>query len=248
MSDAASNSGAFALERDLVSALSRSAARALNVDDRWHHVLREVTVRSRVADCVVVHASVQPVSTPTRMTYFEAAIIALLLQRGESEISAVADQLFACAGSVESRVSRLVRLGLIDDTGVLLRATGRHLAADVHISAIEAKLTKWWDAIEQAEHYLTFANHAYIAMPADTFDRNDDIVAECEGRGLGALAVTPNGRVSMIAEPRDTTPQTPDWVRLVSSVVGIVPLLKRVQPDGLVLQRRSLLDLTAADL
>jgi hypothetical protein len=102
-----------------------------------------------------------------------------------------------------------------------LRPTGRHLATDVHISAIEAKLTKWWDAIEQAERYLSFANHAYIAMPADTFDRVDDIITECEARGLGALAVTSEGYVSMVAEPRDTTPQTPEWVRLVSSVVGV---------------------------
>jgi DNA-binding Lrp family transcriptional regulator len=243
-----SNRGGFALEKDLVYALWRSAATALHVDDRWHRVLREVTVRSRVADCLVVHASTQPVSKPMRMSYFEAAIIAVLLQRGASDIATIADQLFAYTESVESRVSKLIRFGLIDDTGLLLRATGRHLAADVYISAIEAKLTKWWDAIEQAERYLAFANHAFIAMPADVFDRNDDIVAECEGRGIGALAITPDGHVSMIAEPRDTTPQTPEWVRLVSSVVGIAPPLKRAEPGGLVLQGRAPLHILPAEL
>jgi DNA-binding Lrp family transcriptional regulator len=215
-----SDSGGFTFEKDVVAALERGAASALNLTG-WTKVLREVRVRQRIADMVVIHASAQPLSKKTRVSYFEAAIVSELLQNGELPLAEVAHRLYSCEPSIDARASKLARLGLIDYAGDVLRPNGRDLVADVEIVAIEAKLTRWREAVEQATRYLEFANRSYIAMPAESFIAADPILSACAGAGVGALSVAADETVTLLMEARHREPQTTERVRLVSSFVGV---------------------------
>jgi hypothetical protein len=211
----------FGLEKHLVAALHDGSARALNLDDRWWQIYPEVPVRQCIADLVLIHASSEPESKRARVTYFEAAILSFLLDRGTSHIETIADELFASMTSIESRAARLARLGLVDITASGVRATGRHMPGDVRIVAIEAKLARWREAIVQASSYRIFANQSYIALPGDVFERSSNIWSTCESAGVGALSVSGHGTVSVVFEAPDAEPQSAEWVRVLSSFVGV---------------------------
>jgi hypothetical protein len=213
--------GGFELEQALVETLHDHSAEALNLGDRWWQIHREVTVRQRIADLILVHASSEPDSKPARVTYFEAAILSFLLGRGSTTVQVIADALYSSAPSIESRAARLARLGLVELSDHQVRATGRHLPGDVGIVAIEAKLTRWREAVEQASSYRVFANQSYIAMPRDVFARSGGICATCREAGVGALSVEARGAVSVVIVAPEITPHSPEWVRLLSSFVGV---------------------------
>ena len=219
----------FALEKELVDILRSGSPAALNVDAGWFRIIAEVAVRERIADLLIIHASAEPDSKPARMSYFEAAILAVLLERGAATAPTVADHLYASAGAVQARAETLARLGLVEIAACgTLRATGRHQHSDARIVAIEAKLTRWREAIEQASHYRAFANQSYIAMPSALFDASGAILSTCEAAGVGALSVAPNGQITIVTEAPVHEPQSPEWVRLVSYVVGVAHSSKAV--------------------
>ncbi len=212
----------FDLERELVRVLEAQSIAALNLSARWHRMLSEVTIRSRIADLVVIHAPRQPQSKRARVTYFEAAILAMLLQHGASDLDAVADRLYSTALSVETRAKKLAQLGLLAfGSEGNMHPTGRHLPYDVGVIAIEAKLTRWRDAIAQAADYRGFANQSYIALPASVFERSNAILSECQDAGIGAMSVGPNGAISIPLEAPWVSPHSAEFVRFVSSEVGV---------------------------
>lgn len=216
----------YELEKDLVAALHQRSPAALNLSDRWYQIHPEVTVGQRVADLVLIHASAAPVSRPARVSYFEAAILAYLLARGTATVDAIADELYSSPPSVESRAAKLARLGLVHFAGARLQPTGRHLPEGVRIIAIEAKLIRWREAVEQAAGYRCFANHSYVAMPNATFDRSGGIWSACQNAGVGALSAAPDGTIEVLIDAPDADPQSPEWVRLLSSFVGVAQTSK----------------------
>lgn len=211
---------AFELEKQLVAALRDGSARALNLSSGWLQVWPEVTVRQCIADLVLVHAATQPDLRPTRVSYFEAAIIAFLLDRGPCDISTMSDVLLASTASIEVRAQRLARLGLVQIDGDGIRAVDL-LPSGVRIVAIEAKLTRWRVAVAQAASYRTFANQSYIAMPAELFGRQPAIELECRRANVGALAVRADGQIDLFVEAPDFVPHSPERVRVLSSLVGV---------------------------
>ncbi len=213
--------GGFELEQALVETLHAHSAYALNLSDRWWQIHREVTVRQRIADLILVHASSEPDSKPARVTYFEAAILSFLLDRGSTTVQVIADALYSNSPSIESRTARLARLGLVELSDDQVRATGRHLPGDVRIVAIEAKLTRWREAIDQASSNRVFANQSYIAMPRDIFARSERICAVCREAGVGALSVEAGGAMAVVTPAPQIAPHSPEWVRLLSSFVGV---------------------------
>jgi hypothetical protein len=216
----------FDLEKQLIAALHDGSPRALNLSDRWLQICPEVTVKQRIADLVLIHASTAPNSKPARVSYFEAAIVAFLLDRGSANVQTIADELYSSASSVELRVSRLARLGLIEIDGRELRATGRHVSGDIRVVAIEAKLSRWREAVEQASSYRIFANESYIAMPTDIYVRSGEIWTACRHAEVGALAVRGDGTVDLVFEAPHVTPHSAEWVRLLSSFVGVAHVSK----------------------
>lgn len=224
------SSESFDLEKELVAVLRAGSAKALNLSDRWLQICPEVTVKQRIADLVLIHASTEPKLRRARVSYFEAAIVAFLLNRGPADVATIANELFSSAMDIELRTHRLARLGLVEITGHDVRATGRHLSADVRVVAIEAKLSRWREAVEQAAAYRTFANQSYIAMPFDVFQRNSAIVVACAMSEVGALAVYGDGTVEVVHGAPEVSPHSGEWVRLLSSFVGVAPGLERLQP------------------
>jgi len=89
----------------------------------------------------------------------------------------------------------------------------------IELVAIEAKITRWREALAQAHRYRAFADRTYVALPSEIIDRTEAI-GECAHRmGIGLIAVTSTS-ASVILESPSVVPRTADRMWIVGRTVG----------------------------
>lgn len=107
----------------------------------------------------------------------------------------------ALALSTAATVARLLaRIGVLESRGSRVRLLKPVPAPVTDLVAVEAKLTRWRDALRQARRYAYFANHVYIAIVArlaDRVDRGSLYRARC-----GLLAVEAHRAFIAVPSPR----------------------------------------------
>jgi hypothetical protein len=213
----------FRLEKDLVTALrDRSSAvlRSANVAGAAHQILSEQQVGMCIPDLLVVRSKPAEDRTPLRLSYFDCALIATALKSGTVTVADLAASTYSAPEQIGKRVVRLVKLGLMSQRSDRLRVPAKTVPSGAHVVAVEAKLTRWRDALAQAQDYLRFANEAYIAMPASVIGRNATALAACADAGVGVIAVDEvDARVVLRAQSH--RPYSAEWVRIVTSSVGL---------------------------
>ncbi len=98
-------------------------------------------------------------------------------------------------GAREYRLAREFdyRRGRVDIIGVCEKG---------YLTAFEAKLTRWRDALHQAYRSTTFANFAYVVLPIAIARRAMKFELEFERRGVGLIAVEGNVVTIVFAAPR----------------------------------------------
>jgi hypothetical protein len=214
-------SGHFRFERDLVAVLRDSSPAALNLTNGPCRVLSEMQVGMRIPDLLLVFGASGAHRAPLKLTYFDCAIVAAVLDAGPTSVSELAHRTYASDGEIAHRVERLIRLRLLERRGdASLQAQDGTVPQDVRVVAVEAKLTRWKEALTQAQGCLAFANEAYIAMPGSVVRSNVPAMEACALAGVGVIAVDEGGSsVLLDAEHRQRV--TAEWVRVVSSAVGL---------------------------
>lgn len=76
--------------------------------------------------------------------------------------------------------------------------------------AIEAKLTRWRDALHQAYRNRCFAHRSYVALPPTTAALAGQYTCEFVDRGVGILSVSP-GRIDLILDC-EAAPPLQQWL------------------------------------
>jgi hypothetical protein len=217
---AVSPPASFRLERDLVDVLRASSAAALGTVPPTK-VLAETQVGSCIPDLLLFFHIDDQTRESIQLTYFDASILAAILEAGSIGLPGLSDRLFSRPEELQPKLDRLVRLELVS-----VRAGGAYglrrgvLPQNVRIVAVEAKLSRWRSAIAQAREYFGFANESYIAMPADALRTNVTALDACAKAGVGVIVVDGSGAMVLL-EAEKTQPRSPAWVRLVSNTVGI---------------------------
>lgn len=213
----------FRLEKDLLTALRDRSTAVLEPTGARHatyHILSEQQVGMCIPDLLVVRAKPGEDRTPLRLGYFDCALIAAALKAGSVTVADLAASTYSAPEQIGKRVLRLVKLGLMSERSGGIRVPANTLPTGVHVVAVEAKLTRWREAISQARDYLTFANEAYIAMPANVIARNARALAACAEVGVGVIAVDEvDARIVLHAQMH--RPCSGEWVRIVSGSIGL---------------------------
>ncbi len=210
----------FRFEKDLLAVLREKSACALNVQASAIQVLTEVQVGTCIPDLLIVCGDRREEMPRHKLTYFECTIVAAMMKAGLITVDEIADATFAPREEILKRVSRLVRLGLIEHRDSQLRVASRALPNKLRVIAVEAKLTRWKDALEQARAYLSFANEAYIAMPASLIRRNVSALSGCADSGVGVIAVEDNDS-SVVLPAVCTRTVSAEWLRVVSTAISV---------------------------
>ncbi len=207
---------AFELESELCAVLSDRIADVLERDGaRPMMPLGEVQVGLVIPDLVFVSSAICLAQRPVELSGFDTWIVAELLRARPRCAKTLAARLFARPEKTTKALHRLERIGVLhreSDAAFMLRDW---FPTDSEVVAVEAKLARWRDAVDQAEEYLHFANRSYVALPTETVTRSTELKAECRKRRLGLLAVSRQG-VELVREAPLHRPRTPAWVWLVA--------------------------------
>lgn len=175
---------------------------------------REVAVGRSVADlvCLIAQGRSRISCLPSDpLSVIESVILATLRSRGPTRIDLLEQRCgFARTALRDGALERLADWGLLE-----LASGGRVVARDrwtgsFALIAIEAKLTRWRDALRQAISYRRYADRSYVALPASlaaTALDAEDAFAEA---GVGLLLV--NGQALNVAFAAPSVSEH-DWRR-----------------------------------
>jgi len=196
-------------EQDLVADLVTQLPAYLHRASRTCRIQREVGVGRSIADVVAALMPVNAARILPPLSVRESVMVSALRASGPTRID-VLERL--CGMNRQSlRGGSLDRL---QSLGVVVRGAGGRVALgrwcrSGTLIAIEAKLTRWWDALEQAEAYRQFADRVYVALPADCVGPAVRSRGAFERAGVGLLSV--NGGIH--CEVQAGVAATHDWRR-----------------------------------
>ncbi len=71
------------------------------------------------------------------------------------------------------------------------------------VLVFEAKISKWRDAISQAERHLWFTGASYVILPDERRTILDKALHECAQRGVGLISFSVDGSLAYLTEPPD---------------------------------------------
>jgi DNA-binding CsgD family transcriptional regulator len=208
---------AFVLESELRSAVSDGLQERAQVRGRTR-VLTEFRVGAVIPDVLALHyrGSCRAVADLHGLTNLESHVLAAVLS-GLTRPAEIAAQLYTRPERVEATLARLQRRGTIrrNARGHFVPQPGS-FPLGAAVTAIEAKLHRWRDAIAQAVAYKTFANRAYVAFPRSTLEaRVDAIAAMCRTFSLGLISVDVDRLTFVLIAPTRRV-RTASWVWAVS--------------------------------
>lgn len=166
-------------------------------------VAHELPIGQSIADMVILRPVSERVWPEAPLTVAESVVLSTLRQLGAARADTIGRQVFMSADEVrallDGRLSewRLVRCkerGIVEAHAAWVRAA--------EVIAVEAKLTRWRDALEQATFYRRYADRAFVLLPRASAETAFRHAADFRAAGVGLLAYDTQGVSSMIASQK----------------------------------------------
>lgn len=177
-------------------------------------VTREVAVGRSVADvvCRVARARRFAACVPGRpLSVLESVILATLRVNGPTGLDALGER---CGFTTEAlrggAIDRLAEWCLVDFASAGDVSACRRWTDAFSVIAIEAKLTRWRDALRQAAEYRRYADRSYVALPRSCAAVALEGKAAFAEAGVGLLLVDAKGVTVAFNAPSATEH---DWRR-----------------------------------
>jgi hypothetical protein len=196
---AAGSGGPFRFERDMFASLSELLPeRITSAPDRLVH-LREPTVGNVIPDLLFGEWSEDLRPLKRNFTFIEARILALLEQRDELLESEVSQILHLSAPAAARAFKRIQESGLVFPTraGKISLDAGCFTRA-VLVTAVELKLRRWREALDQAVDYLKFADRAYVVLDGDQIRRDEEMIRSFGASRVGLFMLRAGGLAEVV--------------------------------------------------
>lgn len=183
-----------------------------------HLVVGEVPAAQGIADIAAVRfdpdavrrrldIGVGPVTSPLRLQ-----VLRLLREDRGMRTTTLAARLGTNAPALtRSTLGPLVELGLVELAGDVVRSTGAWRPVAAHVTAVELKLSKWRDALRQADHFAMSADRAWIVLDAARSAAAVRASGFIAAFGVGLAVVERSGELRVVVPPRGRHPQR--WLR-----------------------------------
>lgn len=192
-------------------------------------VLREPTIGPVIPDLLVGEWGADQVPRAyASATRIDAHVWALLEREGPLEPAELQARLHLSSPAFAAATTRLARHGVLetfaDPTGC--SANRWHVAREartdgVCLTAVEAKLTRWTDAVDQAAAYLRFADRAYVVLDGNQVRTSAAVLKAVEQAGVGLLLQF--GRNLTEVVPAALHAQRPSHDRVVAITKLVTP-------------------------
>lgn len=200
----------FSSERDLQDVLF-GLERPLADPTPYSRLLlrREQPVGASIPDLVYVGFLSEPPDNlwPARWTFQHACLVWQLRKRPRLQPRTIARRVYQRAHRVEDLLQDLERSGAVRrlPTGAVQLSQGL-ASVRAEVVAVEAKLTRWRDALGQASNYAQFADQAIVAMPSGGIPEDPTALKAFRSAGVGLCGIEPDGRIDWVCRPRAQTP------------------------------------------
>lgn len=228
----------FALERHMLAPIAEGLPHLLGLDDgRTVRILREPTMGLIIPDLLL--GAWRPDRAPrayAATTWIDAHVRALVERDGVVTPEMIRERLYLSPNAASASEARLLRHGLIARAEPLaLDATEAPAEGDTaappawtltpgaettgfEIVAVEAKLSRWQEAVAQAESYLVFADRAYVVLDGNRVRVSTALLDTVATARIGL--VLQHGRVlrHVAAAPEQRVPCTPERVVAVTKL------------------------------
>ena len=175
-------------------------------------VAREVKVSRSIADAVVVASKRPPRREMQPLSVAESVVLSSLRRHGPTRV----DILERRCG-VAARELRFGLLKHLEQRRLVSRQSGGRIVAsarwlqNLQVIAIEAKLTKWRQALSQASAYRRYANQSFVVLPQPVAELARINRAVFAAEGVGLIAVDGAARISVVLESAQH--KNHDWQR-----------------------------------
>ena len=176
-------------------------------------VTREVGVGRSIADvvCTVARGRRAACVPGEPLSVVESVILATLRVNGPTDLEQLGEWCgFTPEKLMDGAIDRLAEWRLVDfAAGGDVSACGRWTQA-FSVIAIEAKLTRWREALRQAAEYRRYADRSYVALPRASGAAALEGREAFEAAGVGLLLVDGKGVTEEFKAPSSTEH---DWRR-----------------------------------
>lgn len=196
---ATSPSGPFRFERDMfVSLCELLPEKIASVPSRLVH-LREPSVGNVIPDLLFGEWTEDLRPLKRTFTLVEARILALLEQRDELLESEISQILHLSVPAAARAFKRIQGSGLVLQTrnGKISLDAGCFTKA-LFVTAVELKLRRWREALDQAINYLRFADRAYVVLDGDQIARDEEMIKAFRESRVGLFMLRGGGLTEVV--------------------------------------------------
>ncbi len=179
----------FRYEREMYPALG--TALHDTVFPRGHKAMEliEPSICGVIPDVLYCRWRYSPGTTVKRpVTIIDAHILSVLEQTGACSLSDLCERLFLLEPKASESVNRLLRQGLIASRrsgmyAIVKKASARR----VTLVAVELKLFRWREALDQARSYLRFADQSFVVLDGNQVEASEKVESAFASAGVGLL-------------------------------------------------------------
>jgi hypothetical protein len=108
-------------------------------------------------------------------------------------------------------IAPLVELGAVELDGRIVWSTGAWRPVVAHLTAVEVKLSKWRDALRQADNFARSADRSWVVLDEAHARAAVSDVGYFEALGIGLAILSATGRLRVGARPLGRRPIP--WLR-----------------------------------
>jgi|ERR1700733_1538163 len=150
-------------------------------------VLLEPTIGSVIPDVMLAIWSGDLPRCDTLNSVSRHVLAFLASQKIASGEVELCDELFLSRQAAATAVSSLKRIGAIAqrESGEVELSPRFDLSGTVKLIALEVKMKRWREALEQAKAYRAFADQAYVVLDANQVKVTADIRSQFVANGIG---------------------------------------------------------------
>lgn len=180
---------------------------------------REVRVGNIIPDLICVRFPQLPESNlrRTNWSFRHASLLSLLRRYRKLRVASLAKLTYERELRVRGLLEDLVRSGAVVEWSTGSYSLSKQLSSvQAEVIAVEAKLERWNEALQQAVTYQRFADRVFVAMDHERIKVKHVPIAEFMSSGVGLLSVSPT-HTSQVNKGRKTRRISPEWEYLVSS-------------------------------
>jgi DNA-binding MarR family transcriptional regulator len=155
-----------------------------------------------------------------KISLIDCGVLFAVYESLGTTVADLASKLYAREGMIRRSADRLLKARILVDRRDRLAVRKAVVNQTAQVISIEAKLSRWREAVQQAKEYLRFSNAAYVALPEAQVNRISALRSACKAAGVGLIAVS-QSTCRVVIRPPKNVPRSGEWFWILNKTRGL---------------------------